>query len=351
MTVGVNISHDASICIKKEDSVEFFEESRFNKNKGWEPTAEDFDYKSFSKIKDFNDLFIFTSFGRHSYWNDETHIKLAKSLSLKPPFGEDELIIKNICKKYNIKNYFFNGNEHHIYHAVAGFYLAPFNEATCVVVDGGGTCPPSTISQVFPFREIYREVDSIYHIDIKKINPLYKKYSNGRYTALNTNVKNKVKFKNILKSFKNKKYESDLNSVEFEFNNCKYNVSSFYNPGLLFNHLCETIGTFTMCHNGSYAAPGKAMGLSSYGKSEGMRDEDLAKQVQEVTEEYTIDLIERALMFSDCKNIVLSGGYFLNCVNNYKYTQYFKNVNFFVDPCPHDGGTALGAALWYDNYK
>ena len=133
---------------------------------------------------------------------------------------------------------------------------------------------------------------------------------------------------------------------------CNYNVSSSYNPGLLFNHLCATIGTEKILKNGNvWNEPGKAMGLSSYGNSDGMRDEDLAKQVQEVTEEYTIDLIERALASANCKNIVLSGGYFLNCVNNYKYTQYFKNINFFVDPCPHDGGTALGAALWYDNYK
>ena len=339
MTVGVNISHDASICIKKEDSIKFFEENRFNKNKCWRPTVEDFDYKSFIKIKNFNDLFVFTSWGRHFCKKDGIYI------------GEDEFIIKSLCKKYNIENYFFNRNEHHIYHAVAGFYLAPFNEAVCIVVDGGGACPPLSISQVFPFCETYREVDSVYYVDNKKINPLYKKYSNGRYSTLYTDLKNKVKLKNILKLFKNKNYESDLNSVEFEFDNCKFNISSFYNPGLLFNHLCNTLETYTTGRNGSYAAPGKAMGLSSYGNSEGMRDEDLAKQVQEVTEEYTIDLIEKALIFSNSRNIVLSGGYFLNCVNNYKYTQYFKNINFFVDPCPHDGGTALGAALWYDNYK
>jgi len=93
------------------------------------------------------------------------------------------------------------------------------------------------------------------------------------------------------------------------------------------------------------------MGLSSYGNSHGERDEDLAKQVQEVTEEYTINLIEKALTLGNTKNIILSGGYALNCVNNYKYTQYFKNVNFFIDPCPHDGGTALGAAVWYDYYR
>jgi len=41
----------------------------------------------------------------------------------------------------------------------------------------------------------------------------------------------------------------------------------------------------------------------------------------------------------------LSGGYSLNCTNNYKYLQAFPEYQFFVDPIPHDGGTAVGAAL------
>ena len=93
------------------------------------------------------------------------------------------------------------------------------------------------------------------------------------------------------------------------------------------------------------------MGVASYGKLGGERDEDLAKQVQEETLKYTINLIEKALNHKDCKNIILSGGYALNCVNNYKYNQIFKDNNFFIDPVAHDGGTAIGAAVWYDNYR
>ena len=126
-------------------------------------------------------------------------------------------------------------------------------------------------------------------------------------------------------------------------------MTNFYNPGLLFNHLCTTLHFYDKKTH--HAKAGEAMGLSSYGKNYGKRDEDLCKQVQEATEKYTIELIEKALTYSDTRNIVLSGGYFLNCVNNYKYTQYFKNINFFIDPCPHDGGTALGAAVWYDYYR
>jgi carbamoyltransferase len=49
------------------------------------------------------------------------------------------------------------------------------------------------------------------------------------------------------------------------------------------------------------------------------------------------------------RDVVLSGGYFLNCSNNYEYIKRFPDLRFFVDPIAHDGGTAIGAAkyLWH----
>jgi len=63
---------------------------------------------------------------------------------------------------------------------------------------------------------------------------------------------------------------------------------------------------------------------------------------------HATQVIQKAVdMIPDCKNIVLSGGYSLNCTNNYKYLQAFPEHQFFVDPIPHDGGTAVGCALDY----
>ena len=42
--------------------------------------------------------------------------------------------------------------------------------------------------------------------------------------------------------------------------------------------------------------------------------------------------MKKAFSYSDCKNVVLSGGYSLNCVNNYHYVKEFPDYNFFVDP-------------------
>jgi predicted NodU family carbamoyl transferase len=63
-------------------------------------------------------------------------------------------------------------------------------------------------------------------------------------------------------------------------------------------------------------------------------------------------VIEKAIALNpDVKNIVLSGGFSLNCTNNYKYLERFPEHQIFVDPIPHDGGTAAGAALWLEEHK
>ena len=50
-------------------------------------------------------------------------------------------------------------------------------------------------------------------------------------------------------------------------------------------------------------------------------------------------------MNPDCKNILLSGGYALNCTNNAKYLDAFPDYQFFVDPVANDAGTAIGSAI------
>jgi len=170
VTIGVNISHDSSICIKKDNTIKFFEESRFSKNKYWEPTKEDFIFSCFKNIDYFDDTFVFASYGRQN--------------------NEDETIIKNICKKYNIKNYFFNSLSHHIYHACSSFYASSFNEALCVVIDGNGSRLPQ--------QDTFQEVDSIYYIDNTCIKPNYKNYSNARYSTLWSNFDDREKLLHLI---------------------------------------------------------------------------------------------------------------------------------------------------------
>ena len=96
------------------------------------------------------------------------------------------------------------------------------------------------------------------------------------------------------------------------------------------------------------------MGIAAYrNKDTGLDKEvlEIAHRAQEETLVDRIKQIERAMTYSNCKNIILSGGYHLNCSNNFKLVKHFPNLNFFVDPIPYDGGTAVGAAYYYANFE
>ena len=77
---------------------------------------------------------------------------------------------------------------------------------------------------------------------------------------------------------------------------------------------------------------------------------DLALTVQTLTENIMIKKIHDLIDKHGVKNICLSGGYALNCVNNYRYLDVFPKHNFFIDPNPSDSGTSTGAAIWLYYY-
>ena len=79
---------------------------------------------------------------------------------------------------------------------------------------------------------------------------------------------------------------------------------------------------------------------------------DLAYAVQKTTQEEVLKLIRLAVESSNHSNVVLSGGYGLNCVANYYYKQQLQDegINLYVEPLSSDAGTSVGAAL-YHYYK
>ncbi len=78
---------------------------------------------------------------------------------------------------------------------------------------------------------------------------------------------------------------------------------------------------------------------------------NLAWAVQTETQEYVGDLIEKAVDMTGEKNIVISGGYGLNVVANYYYKERYPDLNIFIDPVSHDGGTSIGYAKLFANKK
>lgn len=301
--LGVNISHNPSICII-EDSVvkEFYNEERFVLLKNFDLYEDKFEILQsiLQKIKFKPDIVCYASFGRF----------------LELDFDADTKIINKIQKQLNNPNYFFNFKEHHLYHAITGFYFSDYKEAAAIVIDGGGAC-----NYLIP----YQEMESIYLINNKNCYPIYKHSSNARSLL------------NITNSYVYKYVNGYINKF-----------SSEVVGGMAFQKACNE------CSLDGEKDAGKLMGLSSYGYTDKKYNLDynkvkIAKDVQEKTFQDTCALIDKAKQHSS--NIILSGGYALNCSNNFKYVKKYPELNFFVDPVPNDPGTAIGVGLYYENYK
>lgn len=303
--LGINISHHPSVCQLIDGQVDFyFEEERFNRKKHSIPPFKSGKFISLENhLKQKPDYVIYASWDR----------SIPSGIIAKPGIHptDEEIIHQTTLQIESLvgeHNYVFE-IEHHLYHVYCGYYFSKFDDAICIVMDGGGA---KNVSQ-FPS---YQEIESIYYIDKNKCVPKYKAYSDFRFSNLNTET---VKH---------------INDIEFNF-------SSRSSSGMKFSALSEEI-------LGVSEEAGKIMGLASYGDLSGSRPEDKARQLQEETKNHTIELIRKAITYSDTKNIILSGGYSLNCVNNYEYLKHFPEYNFFVDPAANDSGTAIGAALWLE---
>ena len=299
--LGVNISHNASICQMTDGKIDFYyEEDRFRKNqKNYDPNffkEGHIEYVSISKhAKEKYDFVGYASFDRrcnHAF--------------------EDQLIISSIAKQLNTTNNIFE-IQHHLYHAYCGFHFSEFDEAICLVLDGGGAmCYEELIG--------YQEIESIYTL---KKNLGYKCH----YKHLTNNNTDIFKINDEIN-------EINIDEVEVQY-------SSQKSSGQKFSSFCD------IHLNGSGYDAGKAMGMSSYAGTD--QEWPVAKEAAELQNEtcaHTIELIKKAMSYSKCKNIILSGGYALNCVNNYKYVEAFPELNFFIDPVAHDGGTAIGIAAY-----
>jgi carbamoyltransferase len=72
---------------------------------------------------------------------------------------------------------------------------------------------------------------------------------------------------------------------------------------------------------------------------------NLAYNIQQHTQDRALQMIKKAIAISGIKNVVFTGGYALNCTANYYIRKNLgSDVNFYVEPISHDGGTAIGAA-------
>lgn len=273
-----------------------------------------------------------------------------------PWTGEDPY--SAIVRKYNRDVKIVDmSNEHHLGHASSAFYGSGFETAVAVVVDGSGSHKIATQDNKSLTGGF--ETESIYKCSYPgEIIPLYKRYSDGINPYLNDGVNEWDPSITTVKA-----YEAVTQYLGF------HPIEAGKTMGLApYGEYDENIPQFFIKNKGNrnFIIPHYPMGASidihryeylnlGHNPSEPRswhnsfaecrkEEKNLAWAVQDETEKQVIDLIQKAIELSGETNVVLSGGYGLNCVANYKFIKHFHNINFYVDPVSHDGGTAIGLA-------
>jgi len=366
--LGINISHDTSIALVDEQTgevLDVFEEERAIRNKYYDPNPDkELQVLYQHDMEDVNHV-VFSSYDRRDFEieidprlseNRELKQELvgimeSKQLSRKDfadifeSFEEvklkksyvdaDEQFMKTIGKQLGRKEgEYAYGIGHHIHHAYSGYHLSPYykddEDALIIVWDGGGC---RALWDEYP---THQEIESIYHgTPDGTVTLLWQRLSNHRFHGDMDNV-----FPNDVLCI-----TACLADEEIRIEDVDYVLTSKPSAGMNFSNMSAALGTDELGR-----AAGKVMGMASYGRPiQNVHDQYTVSQNLELDSfAHSCEIIRTALNYlPDSTNIVLSGGYSLNCTNNYKYLQSFPDINFFVDPVPHDGGTAVGCALEY----
>lgn len=305
--LGINTSHDPSIALCEDGKItQYYEEVRFKKIKYWEPSDQiPFRFECLDKI-DISQVDV-----------------VAYSI-----YGPERLkVVNTLQTQLGHPTHYANPRHHHMYHATCSAYFSSFDDAMCIVIDGGGA----------RFNEDY-ETESIYYINKKQrvLDCKYMHLSDGHKAIVPAEQDYHAMYETLPERFK---------AIQV---NKPVTFSSLPGPGKFFDGIC-------LKFFGSDKVAGKLMGLASYSIDEPklapLRDAiDLGKKAQQYLLDTTCHLIERAMSYNQTKNFVLSGGCALNCVNNFKLVKLYPNLNFAICPIGHDGSQAVGAAIYYHDY-
>ncbi len=260
-----------------------------------------------------------------------------------PVWLKEKLYIKNTlkkelstlfgCKKSELPDLLFS--EHHQAHAASAFFASPFQEAAVLCLDGVGEWASSSV-----WHGKNNQLKALWQIDFPHSLGLL--YSAFTYYS----------------GFK-------VNSGEYKL----MGLAPYGEPkyvDLILNNLLDLKkdGTFRLNMEYFNYATGLTMTNSRFADLFGaparkpeseltQREMDIARSVQEVTEEIVLRLAATAQKDTGAEHLCLAGGVALNCVANGRLLREGPFKDVWIQPAAGDAGGALGAAqvVWYEKYK
>jgi len=221
--------------------------------------------------------------------------------------------------------------EHHQSHAASAFFPSPFERAAILTMDGVGEWATTTWGVGNGNKiELKGEIRFPHSLGLLYSAMTYYtgfKVNSGEYKVMGLAPYGEPKYKDLIMK--------ELIDVK-EDGSFKLNMKYF--------NYCQGLTMTSEKFHDLFGAPPR--------KSEGelsQREMDLARSVQDVTEEVMLRQARSIRKETGEKNLCLAGGVALNCVGNGKILAEKIFDRIWIQPAAGDAGGALGAALfaWY----
>ena len=218
--------------------------------------------------------------------------------------------------------------EHHQSHAASAFYPSPFESAAIITMDGVGEWATASWG-IGRGNKIELKNEMVFPHSIGLLYTAFTYYTgfrvnSGEYKVMGLAPYGKPKYvQTILDNLMDLREDGSFRLDMKYFNYCQ--------------GLTMTSGKFHNLFGGPPRQPESELT---------QREMDLARSVQDVTEEVMLRMARHVRKETGEKNLCLAGGVTLNCVGNGKILRSNIYDNIWIQPAAGDAGGALGSALF-----
>lgn len=221
--------------------------------------------------------------------------------------------------------------EHHESHAASAFYPSAYNKAAIITMDGVGEWTTTSYG-IGEGNEIqlYADIKFPHSLGLLYSALTYYtgfKVNSGEYKVMGLAPYGEPKYKKLI-------YDHLIDVKE---------DGSFRMNMEYFNY-CQGLTMTNEKFNKLFGGPPRIPETNLTQKQM-----DIARSLQEVTEEIVLKIGSHVYKETKSKNLCLAGGVALNCVANGRLLREGPFENIWIQPAAGDAGGALGAALigWY----
>lgn len=359
---GIARGHNGGVCLLKDGEVVFsIEEERLSRRK-----YDGGPYASMVKILDYTDKIDYLvvahtqaleeTAGKVDFTGDDVYTGLARKLRLI----EDGRQVIDMSKV------------HHKLHAACAFYRSGFESATAVIIDGAGTFIDIQLDGA---PHTVWELESIFNCNYPADFKTLWKHQGGRgpYGSMQVEIDSSREGEEgthivqlddsagIVKAYEAVTQYCGWAPIEagktmglFPYGSENDKIPEIYTDGnggdwktADRNVIVPTYPNGALVNFGRYAELNVHPEKREDDVTLLSNRRDMAYAIQTQSQQMALEVIRRAVEMSGNKNVVVSGGYGLNCVANYWYLEQLKDegINLYVEPISNDAGTAMGAAL------